>query len=60
MSGFNFEVKRVEAGQCTVPDCTFTARNEVRMFFPCEAGPFKVCGHHKAWAKEQCREASGE
>ncbi len=60
MSGFNFSVTRVEAGPCDVPGCTFAARNEVRMFFPREAGPYLVCGHHKRWAKEACRTGGQE
>ncbi len=52
MSEYTFSVTRVGAGPCAAPDCTFTARNEVRMFFPGEAGPYRVCGHHKRWAKD--------
>lgn len=59
MSGYAFDVTRVEAGPCFVPGCTFTARNEVRMVFPHEAGPFRVCGHHKRWAKDECMEPMG-
>ena len=64
MSGFNFSVTRVEAGPCDVPGCAFAARNEVRMFFPRDAGPYLVCGHHKHWANpaprwQQQRRARG-
>lgn len=59
MSGYAFDVKRVPAGPCFIQGCTFAARNEVRMVFPKEAGPFRACGHHKHEAKDECRQPMG-
>lgn len=60
MSEFLFSVERMSPQACQAPGCTKTARNAVRMFFPDVAGPVIVCGHHKAWAKQQCREGQGD
>lgn len=57
MSGYNFSVTRVAPGPCAVPGCTSTARNEVRMVFPGEAGPYRVCGHHQRWAKDMAAQS---
>lgn len=60
MSELTFAVTRVEPSPCSAPDCTATARNEVRMFFPADVGPIRVCGHHKHWAKKECHLIYGE